>query len=78
MSQIARVLLLVMACTIMIGCDSQDERKAAESKSTPKTSAPSSSNPLADQQQLTRDAKQILGLLDQDAAEKKAALNSAD
>lgn len=70
MNRILRGLGVVAVCIFLIGCGGQDEDGAAEKEKA--------NNPLARQQQLIRDAKEIQGILDKDAERKKKALDGAN
>lgn len=77
MSRVLRGITLVVCCVLLFGCGGQDEDRAVEVKSKPVAAKkPSGNNPFAAEQQLIRDAKSIQGLLDEDAEEKKKALDN--
>ena len=77
MSQILRGITLVACCVLLFGCGSQEEDSAVKSQPAA-AKKPTGSNPFAEEQQLIKDAKSIQGLLDEDAEEKKKALENID
>jgi hypothetical protein len=77
MNHILQGIALAACCVLLFGCGAQEDDRAVESQ--PATAKqPSGNNPFAEEQQLIRDAKSIQGLLDEDAEEKKKALENID
>ena len=66
---VSALVLLISSCG--------DSEESTTQKQAP-VAKPSANNPLAREQQLIEDAKGIQSLLDQNADEKKQAVNSAN
>ena len=62
-----QLILSFLVLLMLAGCGGTEKVEQAASK-------PKANNPLASQQQLIRDAKAVQGILDQNAAKKKAAI----
>jgi hypothetical protein len=74
-------LTVVAGCVFLSACggQEQDTAPAAQQPVTEAKAAPKrANNPLANEQQLLKDAKGIQSILDKDAEKKKKALSSAD
>jgi hypothetical protein len=82
MKQTLKIILVLAFTAALFGCGGNDDNQAAETKPAPVTSNPatqkSADKPFAREQQLIREAGKIQGVLDQDAQEKKKAVEEAN
>lgn len=75
MNLILRGIAVAAFCVFLFGCGSQEEDTAVKAQPAAEKPKPAA-KPFAREQQLIRDAKSIQGLLDEDAEEKKKALDN--
>lgn len=82
MKHTLKIVFALAVTGALLGCGGNDDNQAVETKSAPANSKPATAKqadkPFAQEQQLIRDAGKIQGILDQDAQEKKKAVEEAN
>ena len=74
-----RIIFSILLCVGLVACGGDKPAEAnAVSSEMPKAAAKPSSNPLAAEQQLIRDAEALQGILNKDADRKKQAVQDSN
>ncbi len=70
------LITLMFSFLLLGGCGGEEEEAAVDSQPVKSEAASKANNPLANQQQLIKDARGIQSILDKDAEKKKKAADN--
>lgn len=82
MKHVSKLILVMFCGAMLVACGDSDSEQKAATKPMPANSKTAdqkpANKPFAQEQQLIREAGKIQGVLDQDAQEKKKAIEEAN